>query len=89
MAKKDSISTEAAGITKDGLRAGIAREATWEIEKLCEVLITVCPMSDDRAFFAVRGLSARISQLNEIIMNVLDGEVTTKALAYSLRMEQS
>lgn len=73
-------------------RVDIALEASFEIEKLCEVLITVCPMNDDRTFYAVRGLSARISQLSEIIMRAIDvddSSIATDDLAFRLNLKRA
>jgi hypothetical protein len=66
----------------------VALEATWEIEKLCGLLRTCVQPNDRMEEFAVRGLSARIQELNSILMGALgDGGETTKNLMYRLRLK--
>ena len=74
-------------VTIGRARVLIASEATWEIEKLCSLLRTVCKPSDEMENLAIRGLSARIDELNHIIMGAIsDSAELTKDLAYRLRL---
>lgn len=75
--------------TLSGARHLVALEATWEIGKLCHVLRTVVEIDESMEFYAVRGLSARIEDLSNVIMGALGDEVdSTKDLAFKLRRER-
>lgn len=64
----------------------VALEAAWEIEQLCILVRTTLDNGGDIGDFASRGISVRIEQLSQIIMQALHDEVDTSELAYSLRL---
>ncbi|RIX47587.1 MAG: hypothetical protein D3M94_07925 [Rhodocyclales bacterium GT-UBC] len=66
----------------------VALEASWEIEQMCKLLRTCVQPNDSNEHYAVRGLTARIQELNSIFMSALgDAMETTSELAHRLRLE--
>lgn len=75
-------------VTLSSKRCMVALEATWEIDKLCEVVAGIVPVDDSQNFFAIRGIAARIKQLAVINMTCLsDAVAKTEELAMDLRIE--
>lgn len=88
MATRDFTENEN-GLTISRNRQMLALEATWEMEQLCKMLRTCVQPNEQTEGFAVRGLSARINELNKIIMDALgDASETTSDLAFRLRLKR-
>lgn len=77
-------------ITISRERQLVALEATWETEKLCQVLReAVQTNADSGEHFVVRALSARIQELACVIMSALGDEMApTEGLRYRLTLER-
>lgn len=75
MAAADSIKPELietkTEVTMSRERQLVALSATWEIAELTRVLREAMPQHDDQSHFMVRGISARIEDLNSAIMSAL------------------
>ena len=76
------------GITKNAdhsvqlsaARSSLCIDATWEIDALARMLPDIIPLTDETTtamYFSVRGITARILQLNEVVMGALSDEIDT------------
>lgn len=83
-----SLVDDGLNVTLCKKRRLVALEAAWETEQLCEVLRTTLVNGVDSSDLAARGITIRIEQLSQIVMQALNDEVETGELAYSLRMKR-
>lgn len=66
-------------VTLSAARARICLQATWEIEALARALPDLVPHTEEtiEARLVVRGIAARIMQLNEAVMGGINDEIET------------
>lgn len=73
-------------VTMSKPRRMAALSASWEIEKLCQVMRNSA--GDEGADLIVRGMSARIEDLSHVIMSALtEDHCTTQDLTYQVTRE--
>ncbi|MFV5215615.1 hypothetical protein ACLIIZ_17980 [Azonexus caeni] len=69
-------------------RRDVIAEASFEIDTLARVVAGVVPLKDDNAFYAVRGIAARLLDLASIVMSGMTDETeSTSCLGRRLRVE--
>lgn len=66
-------------VTLSAMRSYICLQATWEIDALARALPDLVPHTEEtiEARLVVRGIAARIMQLNEAVMGGLEDEILT------------
>lgn len=71
-------------VTLSAARSLICLQATWEIDALARALPDLVPHTDGiDARLVVRGIAARILQLNEAVMGGINDEIETVSRLYN------